>query len=217
MSNKIRFEKIQPLNPSQELFFKHLENKALTIAYGSAGSGKTLLAVSQGIRQLQNREVRKIITVRPAVTTEKLGFLPGDLEEKLDPYMKPIWDSLEMIIGITNLERFRQQGRIEIAPIAYMRGRTFNDSYIILDEAQNTTIAQMKLFLTRIGNGSKVVLTGDLSQSDIPGRNGLEWVLEIFNDSPFIGICKFENKDVVRSELAKHILEAIDKYENYTS
>lgn len=209
-----KFELIKPLNSAQDQFVKTLDNKQLTIAYGAAGSGKTLLAVNKAIQEFNDKEVRKIVAVRPAVTTEKLGFLPGDLDEKLDPYMYPIWDSLEMIIGISSVNRYRELGYIEVASIAYMRGRTFNECFIILDEAQNTTIAQMKMFLTRVGNGSKIVITGDLSQSDIAGKNGLEWALDVFQDNKYIGICNFSNADVVRSKLSKYILEAISEYES---
>lgn len=189
----------------------------VTVASGAAGGGKTLLAVNKGVSLVDLRYVDKIIAVRPAIATSQLGFLPGDLNDKLDPFMRPIYDSLELILGVEEAHNFRHSGLLEVASIAHMRGRTLNDSFIILDEAQNTTVSEMKMFLTRFGENVRVVITGDPAQTDIKGENGLVWALKALTECKSVNIITFTEKHVVRSELAKNILGAIINYEKQST
>ncbi len=187
-----------------------LENDAV-FAIGPAGTGKTYLAVARAVEALENSDVKRIVLVRPAVEAgEKLGFLPGDLSEKVDPYLRPIYDALYEFIGFERVTKLIEQHVIEVAPLAFMRGRTLNESYIILDEAQNTTIPQMKMFLTRMGFGSKMVITGDVTQIDLPNpsQSGLKDAIKILKNIENIAFCNFDFQDVVRHQLVKKIVSA---------
>lgn len=189
-----------------------LENDAV-FAIGPAGTGKTYLAVARAVEALENSDVKRIVLVRPAVEAgEKLGFLPGDLSEKVDPYLRPIYDALYEFIGFERVTKLIEQHVIEVAPLAFMRGRTLNESYIILDEAQNTTIPQMKMFLTRMGFGSKMVITGDVTQIDLPNpsQSGLKDAIKILKNIENIAFCNFDFQDVVRHQLVKKIVSAYD-------
>ena len=189
-----------------------VENDAV-FAVGPAGTGKTYLAVARAVEALESSDVKRIVLVRPAVEAgEKLGFLPGDLSEKVDPYLRPIYDALYEFIGFEKVNKLIEQRVIEVAPLAFMRGRTLNESYIILDEAQNTTIPQMKMFLTRIGFGSKMVITGDVTQIDLPksSQSGLTDAIKILKDIEHIAFCNFDAQDVVRHQLVKKIVSAYD-------
>lgn len=190
-----------------------IENDAV-FAIGPAGTGKTYLAVARAVEALQNSNVKRIVLVRPAVEAgEKLGFLPGDLSEKVDPYLRPIYDALYEFIGFERVNKLIEKHVIEVAPLAFMRGRTLNESYIILDEAQNTTIPQMKMFLTRMGFGSKMVITGDVTQIDLPNpsQSGLTDAIKILQNIDQIAFCHFGAHDVVRHQLVKKIVSAYDK------
>ena len=187
----------------------------LLFAVGPAGSGKTYTAIALAVRALKERQVRRIILTRPAVEAgEKLGFLPGDMKEKLDPYLQPLYDALNDMIPPARLVKYMEEGTVQIAPLAYMRGRTLSDSFIILDEAQNTTSEQMKMFLTRLGFHSKVVVTGDITQTDLHygKKSGLAEAIEILKDIPEIGMVHLTHKDVVRHELVQTIVKAYDAY-----
>ena len=189
-----------------------VENDAV-FAVGPAGTGKTYLAVARAVEALENSDVKRIVLVRPAVEAgEKLGFLPGDLSEKVDPYLRPIYDALYEFIGFEKVNKLIEQRVIEVAPLAFMRGRTLNESYIILDEAQNTTIPQMKMFLTRMGFGSKMVITGDVTQIDLPNpsQSGLTDAIKILKGIEHIAFCNFDAQDVVRHQLVKKIVSAYD-------
>ncbi len=189
----------------------------LVFALGPAGSGKTYIAVALAVRALKNREVKRIIITRPAVEAgENLGFLPGDLQEKLDPYLRPIYDALGDMVPSEKLKFYQETRVIEIAPLAYMRGRTLHDAFILLDEAQNTTSEQIKMFLTRMGPNSKVIVTGDQSQVDLPAKqkSGLSESLRILQDVKGIGVVRLTGKDVVRHKLVKSIIAAYDKHED---
>ena len=189
-----------------------IENDAV-FAVGPAGTGKTYLAVARAVEALESSDVKRIVLVRPAVEAgEKLGFLPGDLSEKVDPYLRPIYDALYEFIGFEKVNKLIEQRVIEVAPLAFMRGRTLNESYIILDEAQNTTIPQMKMFLTRMGFGSKMVITGDVTQIDLPNpsQSGLTDAIKILKDVEQIAFCNFDAQDVVRHQLVKNIVSAYD-------
>ena len=189
-----------------------VENDAV-FAVGPAGTGKTYLAVARAVEALESSDVKRIVLVRPAVEAgEKLGFLPGDLSEKVDPYLRPIYDALYEFIGFEKVNKLIEQRVIEVAPLAFMRGRTLNESYIILDEAQNTTIPQMKMFLTRMGFGSKMVITGDVTQIDLPNpkQSGLTDAIKILKDIEQIAFCNFDAQDVVRHQLVKNIVRAYD-------
>ena len=189
-----------------------IENDAV-FAVGPAGTGKTYLAVARAVEALESSNVKRIVLVRPAVEAgEKLGFLPGDLSEKVDPYLRPIYDALYEFIGFEKVNKLIEQRVIEVAPLAFMRGRTLNESYIILDEAQNTTIPQMKMFLTRMGFGSKMVITGDVTQIDLPNpkQSGLTDAIKILKDIEQIAFCNFDAQDVVRHQLVKNIVRAYD-------
>ncbi len=183
---------------------------------GPAGTGKTYLAVAMAVTAFRAKEVNRIILTRPAVEAgEKLGFLPGDLQSKVDPYLRPLYDALFDMLGAESFQRYQERGAIEVAPLAYMRGRTLDDSFIILDEAQNTTPEQMKMFLTRLGFNSKMVVTGDITQIDLPEgkRSGLVKVMDILKHVDDIEIHKFSQKDVVRHRLVQDIIRAYEKYE----
>ena len=187
----------------------------LTFAIGPAGTGKTYLAMALAVVALKNKEIERIVLTRPAVEAgEKLGFLPGDLTQKVDPYLRPLYDALYDFMGVDSYQKLVERGVVEVAPLAYMRGRTLSDSFIILDEAQNTTSEQMKMFLTRLGFNSKVVVTGDITQTDLPygKKSGLAEAVEILKDIPAIGIVRLTHKDVVRHELVQQIVQAYDAY-----
>ena len=201
----------------QQNYIDTMKSHVITFGIGPAGTGKTFLAVAMAAYYLRVREVKKIILTRPAVEAgEKLGFLPGDMQEKVDPYLRPLYDALQDIWGLDMYQKFFAKGVIEIAPLAYMRGRTLSDAFIILDEAQNTTSRQMKMFLTRLGFNSRMAVTGDLSQIDLPRgvNSGLAEAVEILRGVDGIGICELNSADVVRHEVVSKIIEAWDKYEH---
>ena len=207
---------IKPKTIGQKEYIKSVRKNTVTIGVGPAGTGKTYLGMSMAIQAFKNGEVNRIILTRPAIEAgEKLGFLPGDLQSKIDPYLRPLYDALYQIMGAESYLHNAEKGLIEVAPLAYMRGRTLDNAFIILDEAQNTTQAQMKMFLTRIGFGSKVIITGDQSQKDLPAgqTSGLDTALKILKDIDDIGICRFTNEDVVRHPLVQKIVKAYDEYE----
>ena len=200
----------------QQRYVSAIEKNTITLGIGPAGTGKTFLAVAMAVKALRNKDVVRIILTRPAVEAgERLGYLPGDLQSKIDPYLRPLYDSLYEMLGPENCARLIEKLVIEIAPLAYMRGRTLDDSFIILDEAQNTTPEQMKMFLTRIGYNSKVVVTGDLSQTDLPSgkKSGLGEAVKILKGIDDIHIHEFTEKDVVRHKLVQKIIVAYDNYE----
>ena len=207
---------IQAKSAGQQNYIETMRRNVVTFGVGAAGTGKTFLAVALASYYLRVKEVRKIILTRPAVEAgERLGFLPGDLQEKVDPYLRPLYDALKEILGFDLYQKFFNRNVIEIAPLAYMRGRTLNDAFIILDEAQNTTSKQMKMFLTRLGFGSRMVITGDLSQIDLPRgvQSGLAEAVEILQSVKGIGIAELTSADVVRHDVVSRIVEAYDKYE----
>ena len=186
----------------------------LLFAVGPAGSGKTYTAIALAVRALRNREVKRIILTRPAVEAgEKLGFLPGDMKEKLDPYLQPLYDALNDMIPAAKLGRFMEDGTVQIAPLAFMRGRTLDNAFVILDEAQNTTVSQLKMFLTRMGRNARFIVTGDVTQIDLPRRedSGLVPVIDMLRGIDGIGIVGFDNRDIIRHRLVKHIVEAFEK------
>lgn len=196
---------------NQQALVQAYEENDLLFAVGPAGSGKTYTAIALAVRALKNREVRRIILSRPAVEAgEKLGFLPGDMKEKIDPYLQPLYDALQDMIPGTKLTEFMEKGTIQIAPLAFMRGRTLSDAVVILDEAQNTTALQLKMFLTRLGFGGKMIVTGDLTQIDLPAtqKSGLRDAMERFKGIKGIKIIEFNEKDIVRHPLVKHIVAA---------
>lgn len=200
----------------QKKYLEQISEKMITFGIGPAGTGKTYLAMAMAITAFKNDEVNRIILTRPAIEAgEKLGFLPGDLQSKVDPYLRPLYDALYEIMGAEAFMKNMEKGLIEVAPLAYMRGRTLDNSYIVLDEAQNTTPAQMKMFLTRIGFGSKAIITGDLTQKDLPfdSISGLEESVRVLGKIPDIGICRLTSKDVVRHPLVQQIVTAYEKYE----
>jgi phosphate starvation-inducible PhoH-like protein len=200
----------------QSAYVKAICNNSVAFGVGPAGTGKTFLAVAMAINALKSREVQRIILSRPAVEAgEKLGFLPGDLQDKVDPYLKPLYDALYDLIGGETYLKYIEKGVIEIAPLAYMRGRTLEDAFIILDEAQNTTPEQMKMFLTRMGFGSKMVITGDITQTDLPygKKSGLKQAITVLDGVEGIEIVNLSYKDVVRHEIVQNIINAYDKFE----
>ena len=195
----------------QRLYVDTIREHVLTFAVGPAGTGKTYLAMALAVMALKNKEVERIILTRPAVEAgEKLGFLPGDLTQKVDPYLRPLYDAMYDFMGADSYTRLLERGTVEVAPLAYMRGRTLSDAFIILDEAQNTTSEQMKMFLTRIGFNSKVIVTGDITQTDLPPgkKSGLAEAIQILRGIPGIGIVELTGKDIVRHELVQQIVEA---------
>ena len=197
-------------------YVKAIREHELTFAVGPAGTGKTYLAMALAVAALLNIEVERIVLTRPAVEAgEKLGFLPGDLSQKVDPYLRPLFDALYEMMGAERYQRLQERGALEVAPLAYMRGRTLSDSFIILDEAQNTTPEQMKMFLTRFGAGSRVVVTGDATQTDLPygKQSGLLQALEVLKDIPEIAIIRLSQSDVVRHDLVQTVVKAYEAYE----
>mgnify|MGYP006271048393 CR=1 FL=1 len=200
---------------NQKKLLSESEDKDLIFAIGPAGTGKTYTAIALAVRALKYREVRRIILTRPAVEAgEHLGFLPGDLKDKLDPYLQPLYDALNDMISIRKLNEFIEDGTVQIAPLAYMRGRTLNDAYVILDEAQNTTFNQLKMFLTRMGKSSKFIVTGDITQIDLPKKetSGLVKSMEILNNIEGISFIHFDNRDIIRHNLVKHIINAYNQF-----
>ena len=198
----------------QRKYVKAVKENTVTFAVGPAGTGKTYLAMAMAVVAFKNKEVERIILTRPAVEAgEKLGFLPGDLQNKVDPYLRPLYDALYDLMGVENFQKYVERGVIEVAPLAYMRGRTLNDSYIILDEAQNTTCEQMKMFLTRFGENSRVIVTGDLTQVDLPAgkKSGLKDAIEVLQGVEGIAICTLTHRDVVRHSLVQAIVKAYEK------
>ena len=207
---------VKPKTLGQRKYTKAIDENTITFGVGPAGTGKTYLAVAKAVTAFRAKEVNRIILTRPAVEAgEKLGFLPGDLQSKVDPYLRPLYDALFDMLGAENFTKYQERGAIEVAPLAYMRGRTLDDSFIILDEAQNTTPEQMKMFLTRLGFRSKMVVTGDITQIDLPDgkRSGLKTVLNILRDVNDIQIIRFSQKDVVRHRLVQDIITAYEKYD----
>ena len=207
---------IKPKTIGQKNYIDQIRKKMIVFGVGPAGTGKTYLAMAMAITAFKNDEVSKIILTRPAIEAgEKLGFLPGDLQSKVDPYLRPLYDALYQIMGPESYLKNTEKGLIEVAPLAYMRGRTLDNSFIILDEAQNTTPAQMKMFLTRIGFGSKVIITGDLTQKDLPrdAKSGLEEAIKVLGKMDDIGFCYLTSQDVVRHPLVQKIVKAYDDYE----
>ena len=207
---------VKPKTLGQRKYTKAIDENTITFGVGPAGTGKTYLAVAKAVTAFRAKEVNRIILTRPAVEAgEKLGFLPGDLQSKVDPYLRPLYDALFDMLGAENFTKYQERGAIEVAPLAYMRGRTLDDSFIILDEAQNTTPEQMKMFLTRLGFRSKMVVTGDITQIDLPDgkRSGLKTVLNILKDVNDIQIIRFSQKDVVRHRLVQDIIMAYEKYD----
>ena len=200
----------------QQNYMKAIQKNTITIGVGPAGTGKTYLAVAAAVAAFRERQVNRIILTRPAVEAgERLGFLPGDLQSKVDPYLRPLYDALFDMLGAETYQKYLERGNIEVAPLAYMRGRTLDDSFIILDEAQNTTREQMKMFLTRLGFGSKIVVTGDVTQIDLPDgkASGLKEAMRVLRDVEGVGICELTNADVVRHMMVQRIVEAYEKYE----
>ncbi len=201
---------------NQQKYVLDIKKKDCTFGVGPAGTGKTYLAVACAVEALENSDVRRIILVRPAVEAgEKLGFLPGDMSEKVDPYLRPIYDALYEMLGFGKVEKLLSKNIVEIAPLAFMRGRTLNEAFIILDEAQNTTILQMKMFLTRLGFASKMVITGDITQIDLLNQqhSGLIHAIKVLENTNGVAFCHFGTKDVVRHHLVKHIVSAYEKFD----
>jgi len=200
----------------QRKYLEAIKKNVITIGVGPAGTGKTYLAVAMAVAAFSKREVNKIVLTRPAVEAgEKLGFLPGDLQNKVDPYLRPLYDALFDMLGAETHQKYLERGTIEVAPLAYMRGRTLDDSFIILDEAQNTTPEQMKMFLTRLGFNSKAIITGDVTQIDLPDgkKSGLKEAVKILKNIEDIAICQLTDKDVVRHQLVQKIIKAYQTYE----
>ena len=199
---------------NQQALVQSYEDNDLLFAIGPAGSGKTYTAIALAVRALKNKEVKRIVLSRPAVEAgEKLGFLPGDMKEKIDPYLQPLYDALQDMIPAAKLSEYMEKGTIQIAPLAFMRGRTLSDAVVILDEAQNTTVPQLKMFLTRLGIGGKMIVTGDLTQVDLPAsqKSGLRDAIERFQNIKGLRIIEFDEKDIIRHPLVKHIVAAYGK------
>ncbi len=214
---KLKNKYIKPKTDLQCRYLESIAKKIINFSIGPAGTGKTYLAVAMAVQALENEEVSRLILTRPAVEAgEKLGFLPGDLSQKVDPYLRPVYDALYEMLGFDKVEKLISRHVIEVAPLAYMRGRTLNNAFVILDEAQNTTPAQMKMFLTRIGFGSRAVVTGDITQTDLPDNrdSGLQHSLNILHKIDVIGFTYFSSEDVVRHPLVQNIVEAYDQFEN---
>ncbi len=208
---------IRPRGANQQRYVKAILDHDINFGVGPAGTGKTYLAVACAVDALEREQIRRILLVRPAVEAgEKLGFLPGDLSQKIDPYLRPLYDALYEMLGFEQVAKLIEKQVIEVAPLAYMRGRTLNNSFIILDESQNTTLEQMKMFLTRIGFGSTAVITGDITQVDLPRgtKSGLTHVIDVLRDVPGISFTHFKPKDVVRHPLVQRIVEAYERYDN---
>ncbi|MEZ9820058.1 PhoH family protein [Shewanella sp. 10N.286.45.A1] len=207
---------IKPRNPNQSDYVRNIVSHDITFGIGPAGTGKTYLAVAAAVDALERQEVRRILLTRPAVEAgEKLGFLPGDLSQKVDPYLRPLYDALFEMMGFEKVERLIERNVIEVAPLAYMRGRTLNDAFIILDESQNTTVEQMKMFLTRIGFNSRAVITGDITQIDLPKhqKSGLRHSIEVLGEVSEISFNFFQAKDVVRHPVVARIVEAYEAFD----
>ena len=207
---------VKPKTLGQKRYVEAIRQNTITLGAGPAGTGKTYLAVAMAVTAFRAKEVNRIILTRPAVEAgEKLGFLPGDLQQKVDPYLRQLYDALFDMLGAETFQRYQERGSIEVAPLAYMRGRTLDDSFIILDEAQNTTREQMKMFLTRLGFNSKMVVTGDVTQIDLPDgkKSGLLQAMRILKNIPDISVCRFTEKDVVRHRLVQDIIKAYEKSE----
>ncbi len=210
--NNGRIIKARTIN--QRMLVDRYRDNDLLFAIGPAGSGKTYTAIALAVRALKNKEVKRIILTRPAVEAgERLGFLPGDLKEKLDPYLQPLYDALNDMIPARKLNDYMEEGTVQIAPLAYMRGRTLDNAFVILDEAQNTSINQMKMFLTRMGNNAKFIVTGDITQIDLPRKedSGLVPTLKLLQDIPGLAIVHFDSRDIIRHKLVKYIVHAFDK------
>lgn len=211
----VKGKPVKPKTLGQKKYLDAIENNTITFGIGPAGTGKTYLAVAMAVRAFRDEQVSRIILTRPAVEAgEKLGFLPGDLQDKVDPYLRPLYDAMFDMMGPENFQRNMEKGCIEVAPLAYMRGRTLDDSFIILDEAQNTTPEQMKMFLTRLGFNSKAIVTGDITQIDLPnaGRSGLIEAVKVLKNVDDIAIMRLTEKDVVRHKLVQDIITAYEKY-----
>ena len=207
---------IKPKTLGQKTYCDAISNNTVTLGIGPAGTGKTYLAVAAAVAAFRAEQVNRIILTRPAVEAgERLGFLPGDLQSKVDPYLRPLYDALFEMLGTDNYQKYLERGNIEVAPLAYMRGRTLDDSFIILDEAQNTSREQMKMFLTRLGFGSKVVITGDITQIDLPEdkTSGLKVAMKVLNGIDDIAVCRLTGADVVRHRLVQKIIEAYEVYD----
>ncbi len=208
---------IRARTPNQQRLVKLYESKDLLFAVGPAGSGKTYTAIALAVKSLKEKRVKRIILTRPAVEAgERLGFLPGDMKEKLDPYLQPLYDALNDMIPASTLQKYMDEGVVQIAPLAYMRGRTLDSAFVILDEAQNTTLSQIKMFLTRMGRSAQFVVTGDVTQIDLPNRrdSGLRRAMEILSDVKEIGMVEFDRRDIVRHPLVKRIVAEFDKEDN---
>lgn len=213
---KPRRKLIRARTVNQDAYIRTMHANDITFGIGPAGTGKTYMAVARAVELLENDQVRRLILTRPAVEAgEKLGFLPGDLAQKVDPYLRPLYDALYELLGFEQVERLMERHVIEVAPLAFMRGRTLNESCILLDEAQNTTLEQMKMFLTRVGFGSKVLITGDMTQVDLPNKStsGLRQAADILKDVDGIGFTFFTATDVVRHPLVKRVIEAYERFE----
>ena len=208
---------VRPKTLGQKAYLKAIQKNSITFGVGPAGTGKTYLAVAMAVKAFKSKDVERIILTRPAVEAgEKLGFLPGDLQDKVDPYLRPLYDGLFDMLGAESFQKLLEKQIIEVAPLAYMRGRTLDDSFIILDEAQNTSREQMKMFLTRLGFGSKIVITGDVTQIDLPGDkvSGLKEAMRVLRDVEGIALCRLTDSDVVRHVIVQRIIKAYEEDEN---